>query len=931
MTPATIEAAFPLTPLQEGMLYHTIRAPAAGVFHVQCSAVLDGVLDPASFTRAWELATSRHAAFRTFLAWEGRERPLQVVRSDVTLGMPVEDWQALPAAEQDERWQVLLTRDRARGFDLATAPLMRLVLVQVAPTRHRLLWSMHHALMDGWSALVVLDEVLRDYAILQRGSEPPLAVAPRFDRFVGWLEAQDRSRDEVFWRRTLSDFYAATPLPGGQSVGREVGSRKHARLALTAGATRELHSAAARHRVTVNTLLMGAWAVLLARHAGEDEVTLGVTVSERPAEIAEVARAAGLYLSTVPLRVPPQNDATIGDWLRALQRGLGEARAHAAPGLAAIQRLAGASSGTPLFRSLVVFENFPEDAMRPFTSGTASADPSAQGVVLSSATMSVPNDVPLVLLALPGERLSLDIVYDPAAVPAPVADRLPAQMAMLLADLGGDPARTVAELTLLDEAERALLVDTLSGASCVVPVARDVLDRFESQAKAHPESIAVQTETDAVSYASLDRHANRLAHRLAAEGIGPEALVGVLADRSAGAIAAMLAALKVGAAYVPFDPATPPARLQRMVGRLAAAFVAPQHAERLPGSVHAITLDDAATYPETAPARAGDMACAAYVIFTSGSTGEPKGVVVERGQLAASNGARDAYYPEAPRAFLLLSSLVVDSSVAGIFWTLTTGGTLVLPAPRAEQDIGTLARLIERTGATHTLLVPSLYRTLLEDADMRRLASLRCVIVAGEACPLDVVRRHHERLAAAALHNEYGPSEATVWATAGALVPDEDRGDPVVTIGRPVPGTRVYLLDTHRRLVPAGSAGELCIGGPLVARGYLARPDETAQRFIDDPFRPGERLYCTGDRARFLPDGRLEFLGRLDEQIKVRGFRVEPGEIERALAEHPAILEAAVALVPRAPDDAPEVLAATLATLPGDVAERLLLTVEELA
>lgn len=928
MTTASIEAAFPLTPLQEGMLYHTIRSPKAGVFVAQLSAVLDGPLDVAALTRAWELAAERHAVFRTFFAWEGRERPLQVVRAQVTFGMTSADWTAFDAHAQAARWAGLLQDDRASGFALQTAPLMRVLLVRVAGRRHRLLWTMHHAIVDGWSALVVLGEVLRDYAAIVAGDEPSTTVAPRFDEFVGWLESHDRDEDEAFWRRTLGGVSDPVSLPGGEWGGRDTGGRTHATLVLSADATRQLHASAARLRVTANTLLMGAWALLLSRHADRDDVVFGVTVSERPAEIPDVERAAGLYLATVPVRASIGPGDSVGAWLRQLQRALSDARAHGAPGLSAMQRWRSGTPGSPLFRSLVVFENFADDAMRPFVAGNNDAAPPGDTLVMSSASIDVPNDVPLVLLALPGERMTLDVIHDPGAVPSAVAERLPGQLAALLAAFDGDPERNVDSLTPIDDVERELLTQAFSGVRAATPVLDDVLDRFLGQVSDRPDATALVTGNESVTYRELDRHANRLAHRLAAVGATEGTIVGVLADRSTAAIAAMLAALKLGAAYAPLDPSMPQARLQRMASQLDLLMVAPAHAGSVPAGTRAIALDLDESLSDASPTRGGSGASAAYVIFTSGSTGEPKGVVVERGQLAASSAARDGYYPDSPRAFLLLSSLAVDSSIAGIFWTLCTGGALVLPASRAEQDIDALARLVEATGVTHTLLVPSLYRTLLEHAELSRFASLRCVIVAGEACPAEVVRLHHARLGAAALHNEYGPSEATVWATAGELSVEEGAGGNAVSIGRPIPGAHVYLLDSRGRLVPTGSVGELCIGGLGVARGYLGQPDATAQRFVDDPFRPGGRMYRTGDRARFREDGRLDFLGRGDEQLKVRGYRVEPAEIERALGEHASVRDAAVALMRRAPDSSADAIVAALLALPPDAAERLLHEVE---
>jgi amino acid adenylation domain-containing protein len=928
----SFRAAFPLTPLQEGMLYHTIREPASGVFHVQCTAWLDGPLMVGHFARAWELATERHPALRTLFTWEGRERPLQVVRPRVALHVEVVDWSSLEEPDQLTRWNDLLGRDRTRGFDLAVAPLMRVTLVRVAPERHRVLWAMHHAVMDGWSALVVLNEVMRDYAALAGGGVPNVVPAPSFDRFVGWLQEHDRARDEAFWRRTLAGFAGPTELPGGRATRRNGPHRVTTALVLTEAETREIRAAAARLRVTVNTLLMGAWAVLLARHAGRDDVLFGVTVSERPAEIPDVERATGLYLSTVPVRAPLQRGAVMREWLGQLQLGLSEARAHSAPGLAAIHRWTDCPTGTPLFESLVVFENFPQDAMQAFVSDTgAKQPPGDRRPALRSAAMDVPNDIPLVLLALPGERLTLHVVHDPDAVPDTIASRLPSHLSTLLAEFAGDAGRPVDDLGMLGTAELEQLLGW-SGARAKLLEHVDVLDRFEHHASVTPDAPALWAEHESVTYGQLDRRANRLSQRLASAGLGHATLVGILAESSADAIAAMLAALKVSAAYVPLDSKAPAARLTSLAASLDAVLATPSLAPRVGDTVRTIALDDASGLADGRPPRVDTPASAAYVVFTSGSTGEPKGVVVERGQLAASNAARDLYYREPPRRFLLLSPVSVDSSVAGIYWTLATGGALVLPAPRAEQDVEGLARLIARMDVTHTLLVPSLYRALLEHADTRCLASLRCVIVAGEECPPDVVRLHHELLPGTALHNEYGPTEATVWATAAELErPADDSPDARVTIGRPIPGARVYLLDDALRPVPAGTVGEICVGGAGVARGYLGMPDVMARRFVSDPFAPGGRIYRTGDRGRFRTDGQIDFLGRDDDQIKVRGFRVEPGDIERAIGAHPAVRDAAVALVRPSLASDPPTLAAALAELPEPDAEQLLREVEAMA
>jgi amino acid adenylation domain-containing protein len=911
------------------MLYHTLRDPDAGVYHVQCTATLEGSLSENHFRHAWALAASRHAALRTFFSWTGRERPLQVVRRSVDLDFTFLDWRGVLDDEQQDRWRALLVEDRRRGFELSTAPLMRVVVARIAPRRHLFLWAIHHALTDGWSALLVLDEIMEDYAALAGGRIPARPDAPAFDHFVGWLQQQNLGDAESFWRSTLAGFAEPTALPGVRRTkaagDSEIGKRVEATLTLSKSETARLQVAAARTRVTLNTLLMGAWATLLARHAGTDDVTFGATVSERPVEIDGVERAAGLYLSTVPVRSRITGEERVAACLRDLQLTLSDARAHGAPGLAAIHRWSDVPAGSPLFESLVVFENFPSEMIRPFVESTVAPAPASGALTMHGASMSVPNDVPLVLLALPGERLTLTLVHDPALVSRSGADRLLTALPAVLAELAHHGDRTTADLSTLGPTERTTVLEQWAVSATPAPAPRDVVTMFEECAADSGEAAAVRTERATVSYSSLDDSANRLANRLCALGIEPGKLVGVLAERSPELIAAMLGVLKTGAAYVPLDPEAPAGRLEQLTAGIDAVLAVPSLAGRVPPGPSVALLDEALAEPARRPGITSDPHAPAYVMYTSGSTGEPNGVVVERGNLAASTAARTAYYAESPRSFLLLSSPVVDSSVAGVYWTLRTGGTLVLPAARAEQDVDTLARLIERSGVTHMLLVPSLHHTLLEHADLHRLASLRCVIVAGEACPPEVVRLHQQRLPGVALHNEYGPTEATVWATAGELT-REPEGP--VTIGRPVPGARVYLLDERLRPVPIGATGEICIGGAFVARGYLGRPEETARRFVEDPFVPGGRIYRTGDRGRFLDDGRIEFLGRADEQLKVRGFRVEPGEIERALQAYRGVREAAVVLRrPLDPDDIDALTDALLARPDADT-ERLLAAAE---
>jgi amino acid adenylation domain-containing protein len=474
--------------------------------------------------------------------------------------------------------------------------------------------------------------------------------------------------------------------------------------------------------------------------------------------------------------------------------------------------------------------------------------------------------------------------------------RLADHFQALLESAAADPDRPVGQLSLLTGAERHRAVAEWNDTPAAPPAAVDVVQLFEEQARRRPDAPAVACAGERLTYGELNRRANRVAHHLRALGAGPGVLVGVCLERSPEVVVGILGALKAGAAYVPLDPSYPTERLAFMLEDTSCPVLLTREGLRplLPAGPRAVCLDadretlERAPDDDPSPSASGDDL--AYVIYTSGSTGRPKGVMVTRRNLAHSTAARIAYYAEPPERFLLVSPFAFDSSVAGLFGTLCRGGTLVLPAEEHAGDPARLAELIDRERVTDVLCVPSLYLYLL-DGGPGPLRSLRTVVVAGEAASGALAARHRALLPHAALVNEYGPTEASVWCTAYRCEGPAEREQ--LPIGRPVANTRVYLLDSARQPVPAGVPGELYVGGAGVARGYFNRPELTVEAFVPDPFGgPGDRLYRTGDLARWLPDGNIEFLGRLDHQVKVRGHRIELGEVEAALAQHPDVQQA---------------------------------------
>ncbi len=501
-----------------------------------------------------------------------------------------------------------------------------------------------------------------------------------------------------------------------------------------------------------------------------------------------------------------------------------------------------------------------------------------------------------VQVAEDGGRLAVSAEYNTDLFDAATIDRLLGHYRTLLDAVADDPERSVADLPLLTLPERQQLA-LWNATETQSPDESSVVSLFERRATECPDAPALVAADGTLTYRELNARANRLAHRLRALGVGPEVRVAVCAERETGAVAGILAVLKAGGAYVPLDPDYPVDRLAFMIAdsRAPVLLVSDRLRSRVaPEGTRILSLDDHDGVPDTDPAPRPALDDLAYVIYTSGSTGTPKGVLITHRNLVESTRARFLYYGEPVVAYLMVSSFAFDSSVAGLFWTLAQGGTLVLPAPGEHADPMALARLIRRQGVTHFLSVPSLYSLLLEHAEAADLSSLRTSIVAGEPCPRDLPGRHERFIPWANLYNEYGPTEATVWATVHRC----DRSDAArgsIPIGRPIANTRAYLLDARGNPIPVGVIGELYLGGAGVARGYQGRPDLTAERFVPDPFsvEPGGRLYRTGDLARYRPDGVIECLGRLDGQVKIRGYRIELGEVESALRTQPDVREAA--------------------------------------
>lgn len=852
----------PATPAQEGMLYHSLLEPdGPDVYLVQTRFDLPGPVDVAALRRALGALLERHPNLRACFRHKGVDRPVQLVPQRVTLPWEETDLTALDPAGAEAELARLLTEDRAERFDLARPPLLRALLVNLPGPGTVLVLTMHHILVDGWSMPVLAGELAALYA----GEELP-PVAPYRD-YLAWLRRQDPEKATEEWRSALTG--AQPTRIAAESPRQDAALPETVELELPAELSESLRRRARAAGVTLNTVTQAAWALVLARTTGSQDVVFGAVVSGRPAELAGVERMVGLFINTLPVRVRLAADESADALLTRLQDEQLRLSPYHHVRLAEVQRLAGTGE---LFDTVLAFENFPR---------TEEPADGPRLVEVRDAT-----HYPVTLAVVAGDRIWLRLGHRPDRVSRAEAELLAARLVRafeLLADGGG----RVSELDVLPAGERELL-NSFHGADR--PASElSVPELFARQAVRTPDAPAVQYGHQVIGYAELAARADALAGSLAAAGVGPETPVALLFDRSVELVVAQLAVLRAGGHYVPLDPAQPPARLAWLLQDTGTRLLlAEQTPEWLPEGVGVLQPGAAsgplpAVHPDTA----------AYVMYTSGSTGTPKGVVATHRNVVEL--ATDSCFdPAAHRRVLLHSPHSFDAATYELWVPLLNGGTVVL-APPGRLTAEVLRAAIGEDRITALFLTAELFRTVAELAP-DSFTGLREVWTGGEVVAPEAVRRVREHCPTTRVVNVYGPTETTTFATRHPV----ERLDPArpLPIGRPLGGTRAYVLDARLRLAPVGAVGELYLGGAGLARGYLGRPELTAERFVADPFEAGARMYRTGDLARWTADGELEFVGRADGQVKIRGYRIEPAEVEAALEACPGVVRAVVSARP---------------------------------
>jgi surfactin family lipopeptide synthetase C len=909
MNKENIADIYELSPLQQGILFHSICEPETGVYFIQLCYRLQGNLNLFAFEKAWEQVVNKHTILRTAFYWEKLEKPLQVVYKQVPVKIQFEDW----SNEGENKLETWLVKDREKSFNLSQAPLMRWNLISRAENDYYFVWSKHHLILDGWSTALVLKEVVEIYESLCQDKSFSLTDIVSYREYIAWLQQQDLTQAKKFWQTQLQGIKTTTSLGIGRQGDGETGRPGEISRKLSFETTKQLQSLAKENQLTLNTLVQGAWALLLNRYSSETDIVYGVTVSGRPTELMGAESMVGLFINTLPVRINIKAEASLLPWLKQLQSQLLEIRQYEYSPLVEIQGWSEVPRDLPLFESIVVFENYPVDSTLQ-----------QQGsLTIESVTAFDHTNYPLTVTVIPGEELSISIAYTTSRFDAATVNRMLGHFQTLLLGMVNNSQTKLVDLPLLTAAEQTQLLEFNQNSS-IVPedkLQQCIHQLFEAQAIKTPDAVAVVWGDSQLTYQELNSKADRLAYYLEQNGVKPEIIVGIYGDRSVEMVIALLAILKAGGAYLPLDTNLPHEAITfRLQDAQVPIVLTQKHLQNkietciaaTENNIQIINLD--LTFFPT-PRLSGRKPCAptptnpdnlAYVIYTSGSTGKPKGVMVNHASLVNAYWAWEAAYQlSSVKNHLQMANFAFDVFTGDLVRALCSGGKLVLCPRDLLLEADKLYQLIQQQQIDCGEFVPVVLRNLMGYLEQTQQKLDMSLVICGSDSWYGREYNHFRKFLGkqTRLINSFGVTEATIDSCYFETTTDI-ASEQLVPIGKPFANTQLYILDEQKRSLPIGVTGELYIGGVGVARGYLNRLELTVRAFrvcvckavVDlaaegiTPLQDG-KLYKTGDKARYLPNGNIEFLGRIDNQVKLRGFRIELGEIEGILSQHSLVKE----------------------------------------
>ncbi|MEC2307910.1 non-ribosomal peptide synthase/polyketide synthase [Bacillus atrophaeus] len=883
------ENIYPLTPMQKGMLFHSLFDPSSGAYFQQTAFDLHGDLDIDSFSKSLDGLSQRHDIFRTNFYRGWKDQPLQIIFKTKKIGFQFIDLREMTEAQKEEMIQAYAKEDKIRGFDLAKDSLMRLLILRTDETAYRFIWSFHHILMDGWCLPLITKEIFEHYFALLQQKRPELSTITPYSQYIEWLDRQDAEEAKRYWDQYLEGYEEQTVFPKDNHLAEdERYIPEKVTCEIGTDLTLKMKQTASKRHVTLNTLLQTAWGVLLQKYNRSGDVVFGSVVSGRPAGIPNVETMIGLFINTIPVRIQCEAETTFGELMKQAQEKAVASQKYETYPLYDIQ--ARTTQRQNLITHLMIFENYPVGQYME-----SIGQDNGSSIAISNVQMEEQTNYDFNVTVIPGESLNIYFEYNAKVYDRASMERIREHFVQILHQVVADADIQVEQVELLTEGEKRHLLQTLNDTSAPYPQTT-VYQLFEEQSQRTPDQAAIIDKDEQLTYRQLNERANQLARTIRAKGVQADHPVAIISRNSIESMVGILAILKAGGAYVPIDPEYPQDRIQYMLDDSQAGIVLMQRdvREQLTYKGVTVLLDEDSSYHEDATnlEPLSDANHLAYVIYTSGSTGKPKGVLIEhRGLTNYIWWAREVYVKGEKTNFPLYSSISFDLTVTSIFTPLVTGNTIIVYD--GEDKTALLASIVQDPRVDIIKLTPA-HLQVLKAMNIDNKTAIRKMIVGGENLSTRLAQSIHEQFEGRIeICNEYGPTETVVGCMIYRYDSVRDRRESV-PIGTAAANMSIYVLDENLKPVPIGVLGEIYISGAGVARGYLNRPELTAEKFVDDPFVLGAKMYKTGDLAKWLPDGNIEYAGRMDEQVKIRGYRIELGEIEAALHQAEAIKEAVV-------------------------------------
>ncbi|MCW3078681.1 non-ribosomal peptide synthetase, partial [Segetibacter sp.] len=884
-----IDGLYKLSGIQQGMLFHSLYNKEAGAYIEQLSCDL---INPniGLVKESWQSVVKRHSILRSAFYHDTFSIPVQCVYKEVEIPITAIDYSSMSLEEQVVAINKYKAADRSKGFDFKAAPIMRLALIRVSEDRYLMLWTSHHILFDGWSLPIIIEEFLQSYELLSDGKEVTIPEDDKFEDYIRFLDRKDKYQEETYWRNYLQDTVQSTMLPFISSTvdrNRGVGEFKTEYLKIDSETTSKVQAFAKRNRLTVSTIMQGVWSYLLHQYSGSNKITFGVTVSGRPDNLANIEQRVGMYINTLPLKSELKEDQSIVEWLQSLQQDQVSSRQYQYSSLHDVQNWTSVEGD--LFDTTVTFQNYPINKVL-----------TANDWKLKIENLSIheQNNYPFSLTISTGEEISIRVIYNATLLQETYLREIENHFRNVLIQLVENSNATVSEIELLTAEEKQQLLVAFNNTATVTATNKTVVSLIEEQAVENANATALIFGEEQITYKELNERSNQLATYLRSQGVQTKTLVPICIEPGFEMMVGILAILKAGAAYVPIDPAYPLERVQFILEDTGATIVvsSKQSSNKIFGirglSIIKTDADVEAIRGQSTSNLNLDIAAnhLAYIIYTSGSTGKPKGVMIEHSSLLnylLNNKANYINKDSNNTGTFIHLSYTFDASVTGIFMPLLAGKSIVIGSEQ-QHEVFKDANLLKYAPFDFLKITPAhieLLKASMEDEDLRLVT--KKLVLGGEALVPGHFDYFVENNIEVEIINEYGPTEATVGCSTYHFYPisEADKIKNGISIGKPLDNVQLYILNQSDQLLPVGVTGEICIGGAGLSRGYLNRPELTAEKFVQHPFIEGARIYKTGDLGRWLPDGSIEYQGRVDDQVKIRGYRVELGEVESAILQ----------------------------------------------